>query len=244
MDAHLHFIAIPTGFLVLPIGGRRGRCCFCTRGAHTGRRPAGRRGRHGRHFSGCRGRRGFSGWRRSSPPRRRTPPTSADQRPVHSRPSPGITPASSSLLETRSPDQVPGLRPVADRPPTPAPPGFGRLDPARTDLDDHIPDLRLVADPSLGLSPPDHGGSGLARTTTGLHPSFTIGTMVAHTGAPPFFRNNAGAGGPPSASLTTNPAAGCPAPSPLGRVGVVDRRPSIRRGTWSPASLGLFSGGN
>jgi hypothetical protein len=78
---------------------------------------------------------------------------------------------------------------------------------------------------------------GLAGPTTAAHPSFTVGTMAARRGAPPFFFDD---GGPPSAS--SSPAieeAVATAPSPFGRVGAVDRRPGIRRGTWSPAALGL-----
>jgi hypothetical protein len=63
--------------------------------------------------------------------------------------------------------------------------------------------------------------------------------MAARRGAPPFFSDD---GGPPSASsmLATEEAATA-APSPFGHVGAVDRRPGIRRGTWSSAALGLPS---
>jgi hypothetical protein len=72
---------------------------------------------------------------------------------------------------------------------------------------------------------------------TAAHPSFTVGTMAAHRGAPPFFSDD---GGPSSASSTpATEEAAAAAPSPFGRVGVVDRRPGIRRGTWSPVALGL-----
>jgi hypothetical protein len=81
--------------------------------------------------------------------------------------------------------------------------------------------------------------SGLAGPTTAAHPSFTVGTMAARRGAPPFFSDD---GGPPSASLTpTTKEAAAAAPNLFGRVGAVDRRPGIRRGTWSPAVLGLPS---
>jgi hypothetical protein len=72
---------------------------------------------------------------------------------------------------------------------------------------------------------------------TATHPSFTVGTMAARHGAPPFFSDN---GGPPSAS--SSPAtkeAAAAAPSPFGRVGAVNRSLGIRCGTWSPAALGL-----
>jgi hypothetical protein len=71
------------------------------------------------------------------------------------------------------------------------------------------------------------------------HLSFTAGTMAARRGAPLFFSDD---GGPPSASSTlVTQEAAAPAPGPFGRVGVIDRRPGIRRGTWSPAALGLPS---
>jgi hypothetical protein len=54
------------------------------------------------------------------------------------------------------------------------------------------------------------------------------GTMAARSGAPP------------SSSTSATPEAAAAAPTIFGRrVGAVDRRPGIRRGTWSPAALGL-----
>jgi hypothetical protein len=54
------------------------------------------------------------------------------------------------------------------------------------------------------------------------------GTMAARSGAPP------------SSSTPVTPEAAAAAPNIFGRhVGAVDRRPGIRRGTWSPAALGL-----
>jgi hypothetical protein len=61
--------------------------------------------------------------------------------------------------------------------------------------------------------------------------------MAARRGAPPFF-SDAGEPPSPSSSPATQEAVAA-APSPLGRVGAVDRRPGIRRGTWSPTALGL-----
>ena len=88
-------------------------------------------------------------------------------------------------------------------------------------------------------------------TTMAMHPSFIVGTRAARRGAPPFYK----AGGPSmaaSAALTTpaspatpNDASTSTAPSParlLGRVAAINRRPGIRRGTWSPTVLGLSSG--
>jgi hypothetical protein len=61
--------------------------------------------------------------------------------------------------------------------------------------------------------------------------------MAARRGVPPFFSDD---GDPPSASSTpATEEAVAAAPSPFGHVGAVDRRPGIRRGTWSPAALGL-----
>jgi hypothetical protein len=79
---------------------------------------------------------------------------------------------------------------------------------------------------------------GLAGPTTATHRSFMVGTMAARRGAPPFFSDD---GGPPSSSSTpATEEAAAAAPSPFGcRVGAVDRRPGIRRGTWSPAALGF-----
>jgi hypothetical protein len=49
-------------------------------------------------------------------------------------------------------------------------------------------------------------------------------------------------GAPPSSSTPVNPEAAAAAPSIYGRrVGAADRRPGLRRGTWSPAALGLPS---
>ena len=80
--------------------------------------------------------------------------------------------------------------------------------------------------------------SGLTGPSTAVHSSFIIGTMAARQGAPPFFNN---AGGPPSASSVMTQEV-VPKPACLfGRVAAIDRRPGIRRGTWSPASLGLSS---
>jgi hypothetical protein len=83
---------------------------------------------------------------------------------------------------------------------------------------------------------------GLAEPSTVVHPSFTGRTIAACRGATPFFSE---AGEPPSASSTTGTQeATATAPSQFGRVGTVDRRPGIRRGSWSPAALGLSSSGN
>jgi hypothetical protein len=62
--------------------------------------------------------------------------------------------------------------------------------------------------------------------------------MVARRGAPPFFTDD---GGPPSASSTpATEETAAAAPNIFGRrVGAGDRRPGIRRDTWSPAVLGL-----
>jgi hypothetical protein len=62
--------------------------------------------------------------------------------------------------------------------------------------------------------------------------------MAARRGAPPFFTDD---GGPPSASSTpaTEETAAAAPNIFVRRVGATDRRPGIRRGTWSPAVLGL-----
>jgi hypothetical protein len=62
--------------------------------------------------------------------------------------------------------------------------------------------------------------------------------MAARRGAPPFFTDD---GGPPSASSTpATEEAAAAAPNIFGRrVGAADRRLGIRRGTRSPAALGL-----
>jgi hypothetical protein len=91
-----------------------------------------------------------------------------------------------------------------------------------------------VGSPAVTTITAANYSSGLVGPSTAAHPSFTLGTMAARRGAPPFFRDT---GGPPSASSTTKEAA----PTPLrlfGRVVVVDRRLDIRRRTWSPAARG------
>jgi hypothetical protein len=62
--------------------------------------------------------------------------------------------------------------------------------------------------------------------------------MATHRGALLFFTDD---GGPPSASSTpATEETAAAAPNIFGRrVGAIDRRPGLRRGTWSPAALGL-----
>jgi hypothetical protein len=68
-------------------------------------------------------------------------------------------------------------------------------------------------------------------------PEVQLGTMAARRGAPPFFRDLAG---PLSTPSTTEEVAPKP-PRLFGRVAAVDRRPDIRRRTWSPAAMGASS---
>jgi hypothetical protein len=81
---------------------------------------------------------------------------------------------------------------------------------------------------------------GLAGPSTAAHQSTMVGTMAAHRGAPPFFTDD---GGPPSTSSSQATKDTAPAASSIygRRMGATDRRPGLRRGTWSPASLGLPS---
>ncbi|XP_039851001.1 nuclear pore complex protein DDB_G0274915-like [Panicum virgatum] len=96
--------------------------------------------------------------------------------------------------------------------------------------------LGLQAGPSTNI-----GG-----TTMALHSSFIVGTRAARRGTPPFYK----AGNPSTAASATStpptsPATPTDAPSPtrlLGPMAATDRRSGIRRGTWSPAALGLSSG--
>jgi hypothetical protein len=229
-------------YLVMPIKTHRGRCFFCTEGARHGHCRGQHRGR-GRRFRGRRGPRSF-------PPRRASPATSSNR---------SSTPPYTAGLVSRSPS------PVAQRLPTPTPPE----EPPRRRLVVRIrrpatqvegvgifPDLNIpayateTATHNAGFGPQAGPAAissftaatstpGLAGLMTAAHPSFMAGTMAAHRGAPPFFSDD---GGPPSASSTpATEEAAAASPSPFGRVGAVDRRPGIRHGTWSPATLGLPS---
>jgi hypothetical protein len=81
---------------------------------------------------------------------------------------------------------------------------------------------------------------GFAGSPTVAHPSFSVGTMAARRGAPPFFTNDGSPPSPSSSPATKDTAAA--ASSTYGRrMGATDRRPGLRRGSWSPAALGLPS---
>ncbi|RLM61002.1 hypothetical protein C2845_PM14G12740 [Panicum miliaceum] len=100
-----------------------------------------------------------------------------------------------------------------------------------------------------------NAASGFVKATAVAHPSFTIGMMAAHRGAPPFYdASGPSTAAPAEASVMASPAPASPPsaagtsstnapspPRPFGHVAATDHRPSIRRGTWSPATLGLSS---
>jgi hypothetical protein len=217
-------------YLVMPIKTHRGRCFFCTGGARHGRRR-GRRGGRNRRFRGRRG-------PRSPPPRRASPAASSNR---------SSTPPYTAGLASRSPSLA------AQRLLTPTPPE----EPPRRRLVVRIrrpgtqaqgvgviPDLNVprptTATGNAGFGPQAATTStpGLVGPTTAAHPSFTVGTMAARRGAPPFFTDD---GGPPSASSTpATEETTAAAPNIFSRrVGAIDPRPGLRRGTWSPAALGL-----
>jgi len=113
-----------------------------------------------------------------------------------------------------------------------------------------IVDERNVVAPTPLTS--GNAGFGLqAGTTMALHSSFIVGTRAARRGAPPFYKAGkpstaaSATSTPPTSPATPTDASASTAPSParlLGHMAATDRRSGIRRGTWSPAALGLSSG--
>jgi len=183
--------------------------------ACTGHR---RRGRRGLRFHGGRGRRSSNGHpRHRSPGRWPAPAPPPGHQPGPSTPATAASSSTSDSSErtgTATPSYITGIIDA----------NFG-----------------LQASPSTNV-----GG-----TTMAMHPSFIVGTRTARWGAPPFYK----AGGsstaasvasmPPASPAMSTDTSASTAPSTahlLGRVAATDRRPGIRRGTWSPAALGLSSG--
>ncbi|KAG2657842.1 hypothetical protein PVAP13_1KG154705 [Panicum virgatum] len=213
----LQFFALEDGFLVFPLI------------ACTGHR---RRGRRGLRFHGGRGRRSSNGhprhrslghWPAPAPPPGHQPGPSTPAAAASS-----STSDSSERTGMATPSYIIGITDerniVAPTPPTSGNANFG-----------------LQASPSTNVG----------DTTMAMHPCFIVGTRTARWGAPPFYK----AGGPSTAASVASTPPASPAmstdafastaPSParlFGRVTAPDHRPSIRRGTWSPAALGLSSG--
>ena len=211
----LRFLALGDSFLIFPLV------------ACTVRRLC------GRHFHGGRGRRSSN-----SHPRYR----SLGYRPAPMPPPPGHHPSPSTLAaaasssisvssectRTVTPPYMTGIineKNVVS--PTPAMSGNT--------------DFGLQAGPSTNI-----GG-----TTMALHSSFIIGTRAARRGAPSFYKAGnpstaaSATSTPPASPATPTDASASTAPSParlLGHMAATDRRSGIRRGTWSPAALGLSSG--
>ncbi|KAG2581419.1 hypothetical protein PVAP13_6KG028035 [Panicum virgatum] len=219
MDStELQFFALGDGFLVFPLV------------ACNGRRHCGRRG--GRFRGGC-GRRFSNGHPRHRSPGRRPAPMAP---PPGHQPGPSTTAAAASSSTSDSSERTGTAPPpymtgivdernvVAPTPPTSGNAGLG-----------------LQAGPSTNI-----GG-----TTMALHSSFIVGTRAARRGAPPFYKAGnpstaaSATSTPPASPATPIDASASTAPSLarlLGHMAATDRRSGIRRGTWSPAMLGLSSG--
>ncbi|RLM56098.1 hypothetical protein C2845_PM10G09570 [Panicum miliaceum] len=170
------------------------------------------------------------------------------------------SPPAAPRLPTPTPSEEPPRRPLVFRLRRPGCTEFGiRV----------IPDLTFSVVATAGTAgfgpqagPSNTGGRPIVNSfaVAGAHPSFTIGTMAARQSAPPFFNSggpSAAAASAAAASTATDAPGMAPAspsaetdattsttPTParlFGRVAATDRRPGIRRGTWSPAALGLSS---
>ncbi|RLN33481.1 hypothetical protein C2845_PM03G34310 [Panicum miliaceum] len=96
-----------------------------------------------------------------------------------------------------------------------------------------------------------HTVTNFTGATMDVHPSFIFGTRAALRGAPPHPNPGGSSTATASAASAASAAPGASteaaplAPTParlFGRVAAKDRRSGIRRGTWSPAALGLSSG--
>ncbi|RLN39559.1 hypothetical protein C2845_PM01G10860 [Panicum miliaceum] len=242
----LRFYASTDGFLVLPLVGTRRR----------------RRGRRGRRCRGGRGRRPFTGGmspgHRSGPsaPTPRQEPAMSSGNDSSERTRTATPPYPHSLVLTGN-----GPSPAAERLPTPTPPeepprrplafrlrrpgctdeGVGII----TDLNPSSPAAAAAGIAGFGpqAGPSNAGGRHTVTTFTGattdVHPSFIFEIRAARRGAPP----HPNPGGSSTAAASAASAAP-PAPTLariFGRVAVTDRRPAIRRGTCSPAALGLSS---
>jgi hypothetical protein len=252
MDPPFHLVetAFAT-YLDIPVNTNQGRCFFYTRGAHHGHCLYGRRGRCGGRGHRFRGRSG-----RQSPPLHRASPTESSNRSSeHAWMS--MSPYTAELVH-RSPSRRRSVFRCGRLQRSHLAVRIRRLG-TQTEGVGVIPDMIVPAPATETVAGnasfgPQAGPAtihsftaaamspGLTGPSTAVHPSFTAGTIVARCGAPPFFSE---AGRPPSTSSTTaTQEATAAAPSPFGCVGVIDRRPGIRRGIWSPVALGLSSSGN